>query len=131
MGIRVGQAGNREQVCETLTSLLLLLLLSPLYEWDSALQRTNIGDSHYHSKLALGVKLLYNHIRKQTNKQTYKQKNINLKIELHTHTHNNSHTITTESFRRRRADSWIILELSNFSYLFFLPVCTVGWMSNL
>ena len=107
MGIRVGQAGNREQVCETLTSLLLLLLLlSPLYEWDSALQRTNIGDSHYHSKLALGVKLLYNNIRKQTNIQTkqFKFKN----RSLHTHNYNNSHTIMTESFRRRRADSWII-----------------------
>ena len=87
MGIRVGQAGNREQVCETLTSLLLLLLLlllSPLYEWDSALQRTNIGDSHYHSKLALGVKLLYNHIRKQTNIQTKQHKFKNRTPHSHT-----------------------------------------------
>ena len=59
MGIRVGQAGNREQVCETLTSsLLLLLLLLPLYEWDSALQRTNIGDSHNQKQIGICYKTL-------------------------------------------------------------------------
>ena len=45
----------------------LLLLRLPLYEWDSALQRTNIGDSHNQKQIGICYKTL---LRWVTNKNS-------------------------------------------------------------